>query len=203
MKFIGDVHGNFAAYQALLNDEESFQVGDMGVGFDKVLPAMEKHHRFIRGNHDDPAVAKVHNNYAGEYGYDGKRNFFFLGGAFSIDAAWRKAYQRQSGRAIWWVNEELSIEELEKAAELYITAKPELVVTHDAPEIAAVYVLKSLSIGGNYNGKTPTRTGNALSKMFTAHQPKIWIFGHYHVGRDFEMEGTRFICLDILKTFTI
>jgi hypothetical protein len=37
--------------------------------------------------------------------------------------------------------------------------------------------------------------------MFEAHQPETWVFGHYHVDRDFELKGTHFRCCAELSTF--
>jgi hypothetical protein len=39
--------------------------------------------------------------------------------------------------------------------------------------------------------------------MFEAHQPKLWIHGHWHVSRNAEYNGTRFICLEELGTIVI
>ena len=40
------------------------------------------------------------------------------------------------------------------------------------------------------------RTQEALQRCFEAHQPEIWIFGHYHRRVDFILkQSTRFVCV--------
>lgn len=35
--------------------------------------------------------------------------------------------------------------------------------------------------------------------MFEMHQPRIWLFGHWHFDFDGVIDGTRFICLGELS----
>lgn len=202
MRFIGDVHGNIDRYLGKINGN-SFQVGDMGLGFDGVTLPTLKGDRFIRGNHDDPAVCKEHPNYAGEFGYWKKEKLFFCGGAFSIDWKWRQKVQNAWDKKVWWADEELSLEALEAAYRMYISRKPEIVVTHDCPRTVSVQLLQKIAIGFRPEKDLPTRTGHALDRMFHFHQPKTWIFGHYHIDKDFVVEGTRFICLAELSTIDL
>lgn len=205
MLVIGDVHGKITEYLKKINSTEdnTFQVGDMGIGFhNSQLPKLAEKDLFIRGNHDKPALCKIHPNYAGEYGYGPTLKLFYAGGAWSIDKEFRKEYESQTGVSIWWPDEELDVTQRENCYRMYVASKPEIVITHDAPDKAGEYVLKSLTIGGNYYGKIATDTGTLLQKMFSFHQPKLWIFGHYHVDRAFEMEGTKFVCLNELSTFS-
>jgi hypothetical protein len=122
--------------------EPSVQLGDFGIGFpgDGPLPPLPDNAWFLRGNHDNPEVARSHGNYLGDYGYrtiDGIR-FFFLSGAWSCDQC-----HRTEG-VNWWRDEELGIADLEAAVELYTKAKPDVVLTHDGPEEA---IRASLAIG--------------------------------------------------------
>lgn len=39
--------------------------------------------------------------------------------------------------------------------------------------------------------------------MLEIHRPKVWVFGHYHIDKDFELNGTRFICLNELSTIDV
>jgi hypothetical protein len=32
--------------------------------------------------------------------------------------------------------------------------------------------------------------------MFELHQPKLWVFGHYHTDYDEVIQGTRFVCVN-------
>ena len=51
---------------------------------------------------------------------------------------------------------------------------------------------------GHPPGTIETRTNAALQRMFEAHQPDRWVFGHYHTRWDAKLNGTRFTCLDML-----
>jgi len=205
------VHGMTDRYQKMLRQkfagQRTFQVGDMGFGF-KNVPGLHKdimsngNHKFIRGNHDSPAECRKWEWYAGDYGYSQEDKFFWLGGAYSIDYMWRVP-----GRT-WWVDEELSSEELQKAYDLYVASKPEVVATHEAPSEIARYTLhvacRMEKISCVYS-----RTSQALQKMFDAWQPKEWIFGHYHVNtftvvpaNEYRKSATKFTCVNELSTYT-
>ena len=69
LRLIGDIHGLHTSYRTLLQDWDgpSVQIGDYGLGFsgceevdDYVLGWQSRNpqHRFIRGNHDNPATCK-------------------------------------------------------------------------------------------------------------------------------------------------
>lgn len=208
INFIGDVHGKTDQYQKKLRQrfagQNTFQLGDMGFGFPNT-PGLHQDimyngdHRWIRGNHDDPAVCRKVINYAGDYGYLPEYDLFFLGGAYSIDYAWRTP-----GRS-WWHDEELSYPELAKAISLYEKVKPKYVASHDTASSAATRLLTEIT-GGFRPEKMPSansRTAVALEQMFQIHQPKEWVFGHYHIDKSFEWRGTKFTCINELSVYTI
>lgn len=202
--FVGDVHGKTERYCSMVMDIKTptFQIGDMGLGFQGTfLPHRDKD-RFIRGNHDDPAVCKAHPNYAGEFGYDPEYEMFFMGGAWSIDWAWRRAHMLQGGSAVWWADEELSAEQLAQAKELYIQTKPLIVATHECPASVVPDVLPT-GFRGEKLECIYTRTSQTLDEMFKIHQPKLWVFGHYHIDRELDNNGTKFICLNELSTLEV
>jgi hypothetical protein len=199
MLLIGDVHGKFKECKKIVTENPGktiIQVGDFGVGFpgQSTLPTFPENFYFIRGNHDNPAVARAHPNYLGDYGVKiiDDRKVFYLSGAWSIDQRFRR-----SGLT-WWYDEELSIKELEDAFELYINERPEIVLSHDCPTKVAAHILLRHSLYGNPE-VYPTRTGQALSAMFSAYQPKYWNFGHYHADWEKTIEGTEFQCLNELS----
>lgn len=225
MLYIGDVHGHIKSYRniirALPPDAKSLQLGDMGLGFKGVnlYPGgsmLKGQHRFIRGNHDDPARCRKHKLYLGDWGYWPEERLFYLGGAWSIDAAWRTPH------VSWWPDEELPHEELQKAMELYVSSKPLIVATHEAPSKAAMTMLSGLMVAPSHEpcptdqgvalkaedyryykeklGCVNTRTSQVLQQMLEAHQPKYWLFGHYHVTRCFQLGDTEFQCLGELAT---
>lgn len=202
-RFVGDVHGLKYELGLILgnlpNDVSSvIQVGDMGVGFgqgdywheslDETLNSVKG--RWIRGNHDNPSQCREMKSWIP----DGliENNMMFLGGAWSIDYAYRA-----EGKS-WWKDEELSYEELDRMLSIYDLVRPRVMVTHDCP----LSVSKQLFIDSGkcfskqqYN----TRTGSALEHMFELHQPELWLFGHWHFDEDKVINGTRFICLNELS----
>jgi len=199
MILIGDVHGKWVEYKNLVSQfpgQTTIQVGDMGVGFpNKETLDLPETAFWIRGNHDNPELCRKHPNYLGDYGtkeIDGYK-VFFLGGAWSIDRRFRLE------GVSWWPDEELSITELNKAFDCYFDYKPDIVITHDVPMAASQKVLSRFLLPGQLPNLHPTRTGQALSAMFRAYKPKLWVFGHYHGSWSAQIDGTEFICLNELQ----
>ena len=184
--FIGDVHGNIAEYQKAIKDIReqdpnaiTIQVGDIGIG-EYDLPQMGPKDFFIQGNHDSIKACQKHPNFLGKFGY--KHGVFYMGGAAS--------------KGIGFNGEELSESELHEAVLLYKHVRPEIVVTHDAPE----------TIRGEFGawGKPKdSRTCKALEEMWQYHNPNVWAFGHFHWGRQDNIEGTEFICVAPLESHQI
>jgi len=212
IRFIGDVHGKYGRYETLLNDSpyRTHQIGDMGVGFRRYPHGnwqanppydlmVEKGATFHRGNHDNPEVCKRHTQYIVDGTvYDG---MMFIGGALSIDKAYRiEDYS-------WWPDEELSPDELAGMFVIYDAARPAIMVTHECPErIAAMIVGNMPKIDGGtwkMDERFRSRTRQSFCAMFAIHQPKLWIFGHWHTPFDVEVDGTRFICLPELAFMDI
>ena len=212
ISFIGDVHGKTNQYQKMLRrrfaGQRTFQLGDMGVGFGRgeagglhVDIMNSGDHKWIRGNHDNPELCQrlTDRGYAGDVGYWPEDKLFFLGGAYSIDHAWRIP-----GKS-WWAAEELSYPELAKAIDFYTQVKPEIVATHECPSRISEYMLQVV-IPGFRNEKLEcvgSRTAAALQQMLDAHQPKEWVFGHYHVTKSFQVKDTKFTCINELDVYTI
>lgn len=199
IKFIGDVHGKFSRYKKIIaNCENSFQVGDFGVGFKKrdmngdivgtsnpPFDAMSRgNHRFIRGNHDNPSACRNHKFWIPDGTmYEG---IFCIGGAKSIDKDYR--FEGED----WWADEELSYDEFYKIMDIYENVKPDIVCTHDCPaEVATRFMLAH----NKYKAQNLSRTCQALQSVFEIHQPKHYIFGHWHHTMNFEFKGTQFHCL--------
>ena len=223
MIFIGDVHGHIERYRkiirALPEGARSLQLGDMGLGFRgvRLFPGgslARGLHRFIRGNHDDPARCRKHPLYLGDYGYLPEEQLFYLGGAWSIDKSWRTPL------VSWWPDEELDYGELDAAYQLYVKSKPQIVATHEAPSKAAFKMLEFLTTGKHAPSPTDqnvrlkgdeyayykaklgcvnTRTSQALQRMFEEHQPVHFFYGHYHADVDFDLGLTHFHCLNELS----
>src|ERR1035437_7478146 len=195
MRFIGDVHGKFDEYLALIEGvEASIQCGDMGIGFGIPFPIVPNEHKFIRGNHDDfKACLKIPNFIHDADMFDG---MFFLGGAWSIDWEYRQRYEESTGRKIWWKEEELSYPQLDKAIEWYEIAKPEIMVSHDCPLIMAQEV-------HSQHEWDKRRTRKALNSMLESQKPDVWSVVHHHINMTKDIQGTRFMCLAELQHMDI
>jgi len=199
-RIIGDIHGKVYDYQMYsINDFKgpTIQVGDFGIGFsgpywhEQVSDWQTRNpqHRFIRGNHDDPAKCKTMPGYIN----DGliENDVMFIGGAWSID------YARRREGYDWWRDEELSISQFNRLYDVYTTVQPRVMITHDAPTDVTyqMFVQTGLAIGGMSAKKIQTRTGQALQAMFEAHQPDEWYFGHWHHTMQMKFGRTIFHCL--------
>lgn len=199
MRYIGDVHGKFPQYKHILNlGFPTVQVGDMGVGFLRPggkwsrnpphYTMIETDGKFIRGNHDNPKVCREHSQCITDGAVHD--DIMYIGGALSIDREWRtEGYD-------WWSDEELSTAELCGLCDVYQIVKPRIMVTHDCPESIAHQLF---GVNGVLKFNFPSRTRQALQSMLEIHQPKVWVFGHWHKSRDVVIDGTRFVCLAELE----
>lgn len=189
MRFIGDVHGKFSAYIAVAEEaDESIQVGDFGVGFGIDAPVISLNHCFIRGNHDNPEDCNTHVSYLGEYGM--YKGIFFAGGGYSIDRA-----MRVEGRD-WWPNEQLTWKQMANAGHIYVKERPNIVVSHMCPMSVEDEVFNF-----RYGYRNPTHA--FLDSLLLWHKPKLWVFGHYHIGVDQVIDGCRYVCLPELAHIDI
>jgi hypothetical protein len=207
MRFIGDVQGQYERYKKIIaGAPRSIQVGDLGVGCrplkrddtgeysEPPLDAMVRgEHRFIRGNHDNPATCRTHPQWIADGHFE--NGVMFLGGALSP--------LRVDGYG-WWPDEELSAAELKRLCVLYRERKPRVMVTHDCPDEVASVLLARIPFLGTEKREIPSRTRYALQEMWSAHAPEVWIFGHYNLSFDQVLyggrqAGTRFIGLADLE----
>ena len=199
--FIGDVHGRLEELNALCAQAkhvggawqgcQTIQVGDLGLGFPGVdegaLPPLMQ---FLRGNHDNPSVARALPMYLGDYGYYAEAGAFFLSGAWSIDQGYR------TEGVNWWRDEQLGLAQLQDAYDLYLEVKPRLVISHDCPPA----IFEAMPDSSKLSKRTIlTRTTQAMALMLEEHRPELWVFGHHHQAWQGEVSGTRFRCLDELE----
>ncbi len=201
LSVIGDVHNRIRAYNALTAEcDYSVQIGDMGYNYGQIT-GDKKRHQFFGGNHED------YDNYdscvysMGDYGLSSLDNvsFFFARGAFSIDMRYQRA------KNLWFQEEELSFRQALSCIELYRDIKPSIVLTHSCPtSIAKMVGNPSILKDFGFNPETfRTSTGHMLEAMFQAHQPDLWIFGHFHKSWVQTVRGTEFRCLNELERFDI
>jgi hypothetical protein len=201
---IGDIHGRIDEYLELLASlppgSRSIALGDMYLGRPGVhLPELLPEDKFLRGNHDDPALCRAHPNYLGDYGYLPDDDLFFVSGAQT--ASWRVL----GNSKYWYKDEEMSDSDLNDAIGLYKDTRPKIVISHAAPSEGAKEILKDLN--GSYflnkRGDLESRTSRALQEMFEAHQPSAWHFGHFHINREFLIRETEFRCLAEMAAFEV
>lgn len=200
VRFIGDVHGKWTRYKKLIKDApRSIQVGDFGVGF--YNPRTETYsrpphdamargdHKFIRGNHDNPAQCRSHPFWLKD-GTLTDDSIFCIGGALSIDK-----HLRTEGWD-WWADEELCYSEFLELIQAYEEAKPKVVVTHECPETVVNHVLKKK---GKYKYDFPSITRQCLDNLLYIHKPDLWVHGHWHIDHHTVFDGVEFIGLGELS----
>jgi predicted phosphohydrolase len=200
MRFIGDIHGKYAEYEIVAYDSpsgESIQVGDFGIGFgrppygDIVMPP---EHKFIRGNHDNPGECKKHPNWIPDGTYDEEKKILYIGGALSIDKAYR------TPGISWWPDEELSYSEMMVIFDDIMNKnyKPKIIVSHDAPEVIVEALFPFYE-----KGRFSSTTRVFLQNIFENVKPDMWFFGHWHQSKRRNVLGTEFICLAELEHLDI
>lgn len=199
------------------NPDLLIQVGDMGVMgelFEKYLNKLNKKLEsynielwFIDGNHENfnwllNKVKNPHglNSITSKIKYIprgtmltlGKKNFYFCGGAFSIDKFMRTIYKS------WWPQEILSKEETEELInyynENYSNYKIDYFISHDTPlfehyQDDSIFMNQS-DFYEDYSHKINLRKIYELTKA-----PKI-IHGHYHRFNKFIQNGVENITLN-------
>jgi hypothetical protein len=193
MRFVGDIHGGewFKKYLTLTQDvSDSIQLGDFGIGFGEPL-FNEGNHRFIRGNHDDPQRCKMYHQYIPDGSFE--NGMFFLGGGHSANV-----HQRTEG-VDWWRDEELSTLQGIIVLDKWEEYKPDIMVTHDTPQVIAEKMDDFLK----YPLDGVTRTRQLLNAMLDVHKPKLWIYAHYHVNYTCKYEGVEFFGVNKLEYIDI
>lgn len=209
---IGDIHGDIPTLLKLVEGLDNWiQIGDLGVGMGHpyAIPDFE-HGKFIRGNHDDPELSKAHPSYLGEYGTTDEGHFFVSGAqtpGFDIERRQQQAI-RHGTHPYWWEDEQLSYEDMQAACQAYLDAKPEVMITHDAPSFltqALIEAAKVIHPGFGSGHPEPNNTTSAFSHMFLedAHKPKFWYFGHWHFPFSLYVEGCWFRCVASNELVTV
>lgn len=211
-RLIGDIHGIVTDYKVYAIgdfDGPTIQVGDFGIGFgqsDYWHQSINSFHqlgghRFIRGNHDNPAMCKQE-----MIGYipDGtvEDDVMFIGGAWSIDnPAAPPGWFRRTAGYDWWFDEECSDDEFEIMYETYKAVKPRVMITHDCPAMISYRMFWG---SGFIRGPVyPNRTSAWFDRFFQAHQPEFHFFGHWHKTMTFKDGNTTFVCLGELDTIDV
>ena len=195
IRLIGDVHGKFREYKAIVDASEqpTVQLGDLGfkTEHNKILYSKSfdrKRNKVLFGNHDFyPFVMRPHS--LGHFGmYNG---MFFVRGAYSIDQS-----TRVWGKS-WFHEEELTYAQAYEAIERYAKDRPDIVISHDCPsDIGRM-------IHSHHSYDKPSFTATFLQNMFEIHQPRLWVHGHHHKSYRIMANGTQFVCLAELETLVV
>lgn len=190
LRVIGDVHGRYDCYHRLLGkSKSSIQVGDFGFDYETLSGVDARRHRILGGNHDNYDDVGNWPHFLGDHGIhtvDGFGDIFFVRGGFSLD------HNLRTEGISWWANEELSMAECQATVADYIAVMPTFVVSHECPISIVPYVVASSNI-------IPTKTNQLLERLFEIHQPRTWVFGHYHRSWRGTVSDTQFVCLDELE----
>lgn len=189
---LSDIHGMQGVHKNVMQwNDYTLQLGDCGFDYTYMFQWDPLFHKILGGNHDNYPLLKQMPHDLGNFGM--WRGIFVIRGAFSIDKD-----HRTEGMD-WWQEEELSMIEANDAIEAYAAAKPDYVVTHDCPEQASCKMRRA------GQRQITSRTGQLLGRMFEIHEPKVWVFGHWHVSKKFFVEGHRtdFVALHECETYKL
>jgi len=192
LRLIGDVHGHKQRYLQLCRKAtHTIQLGDHGFSYDHLTGLSPSQHKILGGNHDNYDEITNWPHYLGNYGVHHVPKIgciFFIRGGSSLDRQFR------TEGIDWWPDEEMLTRRCLEALSLYESSRPSFVVSHECP----LNIIPSLNLSGR---AIKTRTNQLLGQMFSIHQPKMWVFAHYHTSLRLYVNGTEFVCLDELECF--
>lgn len=218
LRVIGDVHaqievddllkrGGRPYLELIAGAEYSVQIGDMGDGlaYDQLRAHVDPaRHRFFPGNHDHYDRLPPHA--LGDFGLVsfGGVEFFFVRGAESSDREKLVRLGRELGKTLWHEQEQLTAEQMQVAEQAYWAARPNIMLTHDAPTEIARTVWSTIPpdrrAGEIFR---PSRTNQFLARLFEIHEPRLWLFGHHHRDWRERVGSTLFVCVGELSVVEI
>lgn len=202
MKIIvaGDIHADWEMLNKLLREENPdilLQVGDFGYwprfkqhSLDRIENPNNTQIYFCPGNHEDwDALDSFHEEeIAPNIHYMRKgtrlelpdgRNIMFIGGAYSVDKAWRTP-------GLTWFPQEIIVDnDLKGIDERNI----DIVISHTCPE---EFIMKGLPFFDKIHD--PSR--RHLSLVLENARPKEWYFGHWHEPQRGTYKGTKWTALN-------
>ena len=216
LRVIGDVHAQIdhadlftrdgRPYLEIVADAAySIQLGDMGdrETYEQLVAHVDAgRHRFFPGNHEQYEGLPPHS--LGDFGSVqwGGVDFFFVRGAWSSDQELLVQLGREQGKTLWFKQEELTDEQMRTALEEYLRARPRIVLSHDAPTHVARLAWHHARSFSAPNPKAlfcASRTTDFLERLLEHHQPRLWLFGHYHRDWRHKESGTLFVCVGELS----
>lgn len=199
-QFVSNIHAAARAADV----DTIVQLGDFGYNFDRNLLASieawldrdENHQWFwLDGNHDQHdfiegvilkdefpgyPVPHFHDRmyycHRGSITEIGGRTCMFMGGAFSIDKAWRKEY------ISWWSQEMIRQSDVTRALENAKDRKIDVLFSHDCPP--SEYVDTWLKSEGYKVDHNSNANREALGHVVNEVRPQHLYHGHYHLRYD-------------------
>ena len=216
LRVIGDVHGQIDSDSLFSRDARpyldiisgapySIQLGDMGDGetYDQLIARVDANrHRFFPGNHENYERLPPHN--LGDFGLVswGEVNFFFVRGAGSTDREVLLRLGSEQGKTLWFEREELTEEQMRAAEHEYLRARPQIVLSHDAPTHVARFAWQHARRFSPPNSRarySASRTTDFLERLLGQHQPRVWFFGHHHHDWRHRESDSLFVCVGELS----
>jgi DNA repair exonuclease SbcCD nuclease subunit len=213
--FSGDIHGEFESIVYKLNNYTQTVLivcGDIGMGFHKdeyyftlfrklnlKLSKTGNHLVMFRGNHDNPdhfdgSFKKYkHLHLIPDYTVvevAGHANVLCIGGATSIDRAYRIYQEAQGKRKTYWGNAELPVFDEAKLDEINskYTDNIQIVATHTCPSFAYPTTKQGLGYWLQQDkglNQTLDDERNTIDEIFSKlrenqHNITDWYYGHFH-----------------------
>jgi predicted phosphodiesterase len=181
-------------------------MGD-GETYDQLIAEVDPgRHRFFPGNHDHYDRLPPHS--LGDFGAVncGGIDFFFVRGAASTDREKLVRRGRELGKTLWFEQEELTPEQMQAAELAYREARPQIVLSHDAPTEIARFAwqhARQANPPDPQGAFCPSRTSDFLARLLEHHQPRLWLFGHYHRDWRYRDGATLFVCVGQLSSVEI
>lgn len=115
-------------------------------------------------------------------------SFVSLGGAPSVDRGWRLDFQRKQGHPVWWKEEDITREDMDRTIE---GGYADVMIAHDAPfGVPAI----ERGIQGNPNNfrqedlEYADEGRNKMREVVDVVRPKLFFHGHYHWKVDDKLE---------------
>lgn len=209
IKIIGDVHGEVEKYKKICENSDdcymTIALGDMGFENEyKIIKSFgldPDAHKILFGNHDYYPVLYTNKQSLSDYTSMKIGNEFVLmaiRGAKSVDKENRinnKLWFNEKEYKTWFEEEEICASHTEQILADFRKEKPNIVISHTCPRsiIESMFGLNPI----------PTRTNCLLEEMFEHHQPKEWVFGHFHRSVSKMIRGTKFTCLPELGEYEV
>jgi Icc-related predicted phosphoesterase len=187
---VGDVRARMSDFEQLCQrnpGRDIIQVGDFGFQRQHDWLIVQPYSVKVNfGNHDYlPYVNYPHSlgNFA-----QPAAGLFTVRGAVSIDRM-----HRTEGFD-WFADEELTSAEGQAVLEAYELTKPEIVISHDAPQLVRERAFRITE---------SSNTSQLLQALLQIHQPRLWVHGHHHLSRTTELNGTKFVSLAELEVYSL